>query len=121
VSSQSNVLRYGAEELYSMATVHNGVAYIAGQVASDTSADIRGQTASALAALDAQLSAVGASRSSLLNVTIWLASRDDYDGMNEVWTEWVPEGSPPPRATAIVGLADPQYLIEILSTAAIDN
>ncbi len=33
-------------------TVHNGVAYLAGQVPDDASADITGQTAQVLAAID---------------------------------------------------------------------
>ena len=43
-------------------TVHNGVAYLAGQVPEDISADITGQTAQVLAEIDALLARNGVSR-----------------------------------------------------------
>jgi enamine deaminase RidA (YjgF/YER057c/UK114 family) len=38
--------------------------------------------------------------------------------MNEVWSEWVAEGNSPPRATVEARLAKPEWLVEMVVTAA---
>ena len=40
--------------------------------------------------------------------------------MNEVWDEWVAQGNTPPRATVQAALANPDYLIEVVVTAALN-
>jgi enamine deaminase RidA (YjgF/YER057c/UK114 family) len=39
--------------------------------------------------------------------------------MNKAWAEWVSKGNAPARATVESKLADPQYKVEIMLTAAI--
>ena len=50
---------------------------------------------------------------------IYLADLADFDGMNEVWDDWVPPGDAPPRATVQARLANPAWRIEIVVTAAL--
>ena len=49
-------------------TVHNGVAYLAGQVAEDGSQDIVGQTRQVLAAIDALLAKAGSDKTKILQI-----------------------------------------------------
>lgn len=103
---------------YSDVAIYNGVAYLAGQVPDDASADIKGQTAQVLATIDRLLAEAGTDKSRLLMVQIFLADLKDYHGMNEVWDKWIVPGHTPPRATVQALLADPQWKIEIIVTAA---
>ena len=99
--------------------VHHGTAYLAGQVATDASADITGQTAQVLAAIDALLVRVGSDKSKILMTQIFLADLADFAAMNAVWDAWVASGQTPPRATVQAALANPDWKIEIVVTAAV--
>lgn len=103
----------------SEAAVHNGTVYLAGQVADDASADIQGQTAQVLAAVDALLARVGSDKSKILMAQIFLADLADFAGMNQVWDAWVVPGHTPPRATVQAALARPEWKIEVVLTAAV--
>ncbi len=98
--------------------VHNGVAYLAGQVPDDTSQDIRGQTAQVLAAIDALLARAGSDKGRILMAQVYLADLADFAGMNEAWDAWVAPGNAPPRATVQAALANPDGKIEVVVTAA---
>ena len=100
--------------------VHNGTAYLAGQVPEDGSLDIRGQTRQVLAAIDALLARAGSDKSRILMAQIFLADLADFAGMNEVWDQWVAAGHTPPRATVQAKLAKPEWRIEVVVTAACD-
>ncbi len=41
--------------------------------------------------------------------------------MNAVWDGWVAPGQPPARATVESRLASPDYLVEIMVEAAVDD
>ncbi len=99
--------------------VHNGTAYLAGQVAGDATQDITGQTRQVLAAIDALLARAGTDNTKLLRVEIFLADLADFAAMNAVWDEWVPKGNAPPRATVQAQLAKPQWKVEMVATAAV--
>lgn len=100
-------------------TVHNGVAYLAGQVAEDGSQDIVGQTCQVLAAIDALLAKAGSDKTKILRAQIFLADLADFPGMNSVWDTWVVAGHTPARATVQAALAKPEWKIEIVITAAV--
>lgn len=99
--------------------VHNGVAYLAGQVPEDTSQDITGQTRQVLAAIDALLAQAGTDKSRILRAEIFLADMADFDGMNRAWEAWVVPGHTPARATAQARLVKPEWKVEIVVTAAV--
>ncbi len=102
----------------SEAVVHNGVVYLAGQVADDASQDIAGQTRQVLAQIDALLQAAGSQRQRILRAEIFLPDMADFAAMNAVWETWVTPGHTPARATVQAALADASWKIEIVVTAA---
>jgi enamine deaminase RidA (YjgF/YER057c/UK114 family) len=103
----------------SQAVIHNGVVYLAGQVAADApGASIKEQTKNILERTDKLLLAAGTNKSKLLQATVWLADMRTFDDMNSVWEKWVAEGATPARATVEAKLASPGYLVEMSFIAA---
>ena len=113
------VQRFDVGTRLSEMAVHNGVAYLAGQVPADGSQDISGQTQQVLAAIDALLARAGTDKRKLLRVEIFLKDLADFPGMNAVWEAWLPAGHAPPRATVKAELAKPEWRVEMVVTAAI--
>jgi enamine deaminase RidA (YjgF/YER057c/UK114 family) len=113
------IQRFDVGQRMSEMAVHNGVAYLAGQVADDASADIRGQTAQVLASIDALLVQAGSDKTRILRAEVFLADIADFSAMNEVWDGWVAQGHTPPRATVQARLALAEWKIEIVVTAAV--
>jgi enamine deaminase RidA (YjgF/YER057c/UK114 family) len=99
--------------------VHNGVVYLAGQVASDASLDITGQTADVLAQIDRLLKLAGSDKTKILRAQIYIADVAEFAGMNKAWDAWVVAGHTPPRATVEAKLAKPEWKVEIVITAAV--
>lgn len=114
----SDILRFHVGPRLSETAVHNGVVYLAGQVADDASQDIRGQTSQVLAAIDRLLAEASSDKSRILRAQIYLPDLADYAAMNEVWTAWVAPGNSPTRATVQAALAKPEWKIEVVVTAA---
>ena len=102
----------------SRAVAYGDTVYLAGQVSTDGSRDVTGQTRGVLARVDGALAAVGSDKSKLLSVTIWLTDMSRFAEMNAVWDAWVDPANPPARATVEARLAGPDYLVEIAAIAA---
>ncbi|SDD38576.1 RidA family protein [Aquimonas voraii] len=113
------IQRFDTGPRMSEMTVHNGVAYLAGQVAEDDSLDISGQTREVLAQIDALLARAGSDRSKILRAQIFLADLADFAAMNAAWEQWVLPGHTPARATVQAALANPKWKVEIVVTAAV--
>ena len=113
------IQRFDVGQRMSEMAVHNGVAYLAGQVASDASLDITGQTADVLAQIDALLARAGSDKTKILRAQIYIADVTEFAGMNAAWDAWVPAGHTPPRATVEAKLAKPEWKVEIVVTAAV--
>jgi enamine deaminase RidA (YjgF/YER057c/UK114 family) len=113
------IQRFDVGARMSEMAVHNGVVYLAGQVAEDGSADIAGQTRQVLAAVDALLARAGSDKTRILRAQIYLADLADFAAMNVVWEQWVAAGHAPPRATVQAALAKPEWKIEVVVTAAV--
>lgn len=103
----------------SEAAVHNGTVYLAGQVATDPTLTIEGQTRQVLASIDDLLARAGSDKRRILMAQIFLADLKDFEGMNAVWDAWVPSGHTPPRATVQAALAQQEWKIEVVVTAAV--
>ena len=88
-----------------------GTAYLAGQVAEDTSADVSGQTRQVLAIIDRLLAEAGSDKTKILSATIFLPDIGDFAAMNAVWEQWVVPGQTPARATVEAKLATPAYRV----------
>lgn len=113
------VQRFDVGSRLSEMAVHNGVCYLAGQVAADASQDMAGQTRQVLAAVDALLARAGTDKSRLLMCQIFVADMAEFAAMNAVWDAWVSPGHAPPRATVQAALAKPEWRVEIVVTAAL--
>lgn len=107
-----------AKRLSDMA-VYNGVAYLAGQIPEDPSLDITGQTEQVLGIIDDLLQKAGTNKSRILMAQIFVANMAEFDGMNKAWDAWVADGNAPPRATVESRLANPNFKVEIVVTAAV--
>ncbi|WJJ93089.1 RidA family protein [Neopusillimonas aromaticivorans] len=115
----SDIKRLEMGKRLSEAAVHNGVVYLAGQVPTDSTKDIEGQTAEVLAAIDRLLASAGSDKTRILMAQIFLANMQEFDGMNKAWDAWVPAGNAPPRATVEARLANPDLKVEIVIKAAV--
>ena len=102
----------------SQAVEHNGVVYLAGQVADDRNSDITEQTSQVLAKIDALLATAGSDKSKLLWAQLWVTDMRNFGAMNEVWDAWIDTDNPPVRAGLCSDLAAPGYLVEIMVMAA---
>lgn len=116
--SKQKIERFHVGARISEMAVHNGTVYLAGQVTTDDSLDIAGQTANVLAQIDALLAEAGSDKSRILMCQIYLSDLADFAAMNQVWDSWVAPGHTPPRATVQAALAKPAWLIEVIVTAA---
>lgn len=85
---------------YSQAIVHQGIAYLSGQIPLDpaTGAMVEGdivvQTERVLENLKAVLEACGSGLEKVLKTTVFLKSMDDFPKMNEVYTRYFGQSLP---------------------------
>ena len=101
----------------SQVVVHNGLAYLAGQVAPDPVPSVGDQTRQILERIDGLLAEAGTDKSKILSANIWLADIGKFAEMNAVWDAWVSPGNTPARATVEAKLATPAHLVEIMVVA----
>jgi enamine deaminase RidA (YjgF/YER057c/UK114 family) len=107
------------EPRYADAAIHGQVVYLAGQVPTDTSADMAGQTLQVLAQIDALLTEAGTNRGRILMAQVIVQDIADVPAMNTVWESWFAGVTAPPRATFEGRLVDPAWKIEVIVTAAL--
>jgi 2-iminobutanoate/2-iminopropanoate deaminase len=105
--------------------IHHGVIYIAGQGAhshnkEDFAMDIEIHTTKVMESVKALVQAGGGSMDSILQLTVFLAKIDDYDGMNKVFKTYFPHGGPA-RTTVAVAALPGNSLVEINCIAAVSR
>ena len=104
--------------------VHNGVIYIAGQGAHSHDKgetfpkDIENHTRHVMESVKTLVEAGGGTMDSILQLTVYLANIDYYDGMNQVFKTYFPRGGPA-RTTVAVAALPGDSLVEINCTAAV--
>ncbi|AOF89316.1 RidA family protein [Sinorhizobium sp. RAC02] len=102
--------------------VHNGIAYVTGQVPADRNQDVSGQTVQVLARIDELLAKAGTDKSKILFAQVWLKHVvSDFAAMNKAWEDWIPEDALPARATVEANLAAENILVEIAVQAAVES
>ena len=85
---------------YSQAIVHNGTAYLSGQIPLDPASgqivagDIAVQTERVLENLKAVLAAANSSLDKVLKTTVFLADMADFPAMNEVYGRYFSDNKP---------------------------
>ena len=114
----SDITRIGVGARMSEAVSYNGIIWLAGQVGTP-GASVADQTRQCLAEVDRILAAAGTDKTRILSAQIWLADISTFGEMNAVWDTWVPQGHTPARATGEAKLATPDYLVEVIVTAAL--
>ena len=113
-----SITRHDSNNILSLAVQHGDTVYLAGVVAKNLDADVKGQTKEILAEIDRLLAKCGTSKSKLLTATIWVTDIRNRAPMNEVWTAWADPKNLPARACIEAKIADPKGLVEIMVTAA---
>jgi enamine deaminase RidA (YjgF/YER057c/UK114 family) len=102
--------------------VFNGVVYIAGIGAhshnkAEFPKDITNHTKSVMEGVKMAVETGGGTMDSILQLTVFLASINDYDGMNAVFKTYFPNGGPARTTVAVANLPG-DSLVEINCTAA---
>lgn len=115
----SEIQRRGVTRRWSDVVVHGDVAYFV-EVANDPAQTMHGQVQQILSQIDERLSQMGADRTRLLQVLIYVSELASVPVLNALWDEWVPEGHAPSRACVQAVLAA-GYQVEMVLTAAIDS
>ncbi|WP_320177603.1 RidA family protein [Roseovarius pacificus] len=116
----SNLTHVNPGDRMSGAVVHNGVAYLSGQVALGAGGkSVTEQTQNILDLLDATMEKAGTDKSKVLSASIWLSDISTFDEMNAVWDAWVADVTAPARATVEAKLAAPQFTVEIALIVAV--
>jgi enamine deaminase RidA (YjgF/YER057c/UK114 family) len=103
--------------------VFNGVVYIAGIGAhshnkAEFPKDITNHTKSVMESVKMAVETGGGTMDSILQLTVFLASINDYDGMNAVFKTYFPNGGPARTTVAVANLPG-DSLVEINCTAAV--
>lgn len=112
------IQRFQVGKRLSELAIHNGIAYLAGQVPIDDKLDMYGQTQQVLAEIDKWLEVAGSDKSRILMAQIFIANMAEFDEMNRAWDEWVDPTNSPPRAAVEARLVNPNWKVEIVVTAA---
>ena len=109
---------------YSQATVHNGIAYLSGQIPLDpatgqiVAGGIAEQTTRVLDNLRAVLEAAGASLDTVLKTTVFLADMGEFAAMNEIYGRYFAT-NPPARATVQAARLPRDVRVEVECIAAV--
>jgi 2-iminobutanoate/2-iminopropanoate deaminase len=103
--------------------IHNSVIYIAGVGAhshnkAEIPMDIENHTKSVMESVKTLIETGGGTMDSILQLTVYLAKIDDYEGMNKVFKTYFPHGGPA-RTTVAVAALPGNSLVEINCTAAV--
>ncbi len=109
--------RLDPEHRMSEAVIHNDTVYYT-SVPENLDEDAEAQTANALAVIDRILTRVGSDKSKILDATLFLVHKEDFQAMNRAWDAWVSPGNAPVRCTVQANLMNPKYLVEIKIIAA---
>jgi len=113
-----SIRRIDAGPRMSPIVIHGNTVYLAGQVG-QPGGNVASQTRDILSTIDELLAKAGSDKTKILQAIIWLADMSTFAEMNSEWDRWVPQGNTPARATGEAKLATPEYLVEIIITAAI--
>lgn len=114
------IVRHEVNQRMSQAVVHNGIVYLAGQVAdAPAGKSVTEQATNILEKIDRLLAQSGTDKSKLLQAQVWLTDMANFQAFNEVWDKWVVPGQPPARACTQAALATPDYLVEVMVVAAV--
>ncbi len=111
---------------YSQAIVHNGMAYLSGQIPLDPvtvqviDGDISAQTERVIENMAAVLGACGSSLSRVVKTTVFLKDMGEFVAMNAVYARYFVT-NPPARSTVEVARLPRDVRVEIECMAIVDS
>ncbi|RKG33547.1 RidA family protein [Acinetobacter tianfuensis] len=112
------VQRLHISKRFSEIAIAGHLIHLAGQLASDTSLDITGQTLQTLKIIDDFLADAGTDKSHIMSVTIYLKDIEkDYAAFNAVWDAWVSNIQALPRTCVEAKMYAPDVLVEMTVVA----
>jgi 2-iminobutanoate/2-iminopropanoate deaminase len=109
---------------YSQAIVHNGMAYLSGQIPLDpqtgqvVEGDISAQTARVLENLSGLLAACGSGLDRVVKTTVYIQDMREFAKMNEVYGKYFAE-NPPARSTIEAARLPKDVRVEIDAIAIV--
>jgi len=113
-----SIVRHDSSAILSQAVEHGGTVYLAGVVAKNLDADVKGQAKEILNEIDRLLAKCGSGKAKVLQAQIWVTDIRNRAPMNDIWTAWTEGKNLPARACVEAKLADPRALVEIMVIAA---
>lgn len=112
------VQRLHVAKRFSEIAISGNLVHLAGQLATDFTLDIKGQTQQTLDLIDRFLADAGTDKNHIMSVMIFLRDiENDYAGMNEVWDAWVSDIEALPRACVEAKMYRPDVLVEMTVVA----
>ena len=118
MSIRMTVQRLHITPRFSEVAISGNLVHLAGQLASDLSLDIKGQTQQTFDTIDQFLKDAGTDKSHIMSVTIYLKDIEkDYAAFNEVWDAWVADIQALPRTCVEAKLYHPNVLVELTVVA----
>ena len=112
------VQRLHVEKRFSEIAISGNLVHLAGQLATDLSLDIKGQTQQTLDMIDRFLADAGTDKSHIMSVMIFLKDIEkDYAEMNEVWDAWCSDIEALPRTCVEAKLYHSDVLVEMTVVA----
>lgn len=104
--------------LYSAAVGHGDTVYLAGVIGRSETGDVREATRQAMDAVKGNLEKAGAAMEDLLKCTVFMTDIEQYGPMNDVYTEYFANVSPPARTAVAVSALPFGALVEVECIAA---
>jgi 2-iminobutanoate/2-iminopropanoate deaminase len=102
--------------------VHNGLIYLSGQGANDSGAvegaTIEDHTRKVMENIKRIVEEGGGTMDSILQLNVYLATLEHYEGMNQVYYSYFPNGGPARCTVAVAGIPG-RSLLEINGIAAV--
>ena len=112
------VERLHIQKRFSEIAISGNLVHLAGQLASDLTLDIKGQTQQTLDYIDQFLADAGTDKSHILSVMIFVKDIEvNYAPMNEVWDAWVANIDALPRTCVEANMNKPGILVEMTVVA----
>ena len=112
------VQRLHVTKRFSEIAIAGNLVHLAGQLATDLSLDIKGQTQQTLDAIDTFLADAGTDKSHILSVMIFIKDiENDYDAMSSVWDAWCADIQALPRTCVEANMYKPNVLVEMTVVA----